>query len=196
MLGARAGVKRSSWPRWPGHERKHHAAILAPDKCEVCSLTQDDELDADALNNGAGAGGRAGAGANGAAAPKRGLLASFVNTLAMNVVGKAALTHADVEPALAEMKRKLMERNVAEEIAAQVGGWRGRRPCEVWYTLGAGPMFVGVRLAALWARVNCEETGACGSGLSCLGLGMWTLAAVGFVVWDQTDAGWMWVRSC
>ncbi len=58
----------------------------------------------------------------------------------MNVVGKAALTHADVEPALAEMKRKLMERNVAEEIAAQVGvgvrvkcGW----PWEVWVRHGA-----------------------------------------------------------
>jgi signal recognition particle receptor subunit alpha len=45
----------------------------------------------------------------------------------MNVVGKAALSRADVEPALAEMKRKLMERNVAEEIAAQVSGRRSLR---------------------------------------------------------------------
>ncbi|GIM14007.1 hypothetical protein Vretimale_17022 [Volvox reticuliferus] len=63
-----------------------------------------------------------------AAAPaKRGLLASFVSSLKMNVVGTSALTHADVEPALVDMKRKLMERNVAEEIATQVCDSVGRR---------------------------------------------------------------------
>lgn len=51
---------------------------------------------------------------------KRGLLASFVSSLKMNVVGTSALSREDVDPALVDMKRKLMERNVAEEIAAQV----------------------------------------------------------------------------
>ncbi|EFJ49463.1 hypothetical protein VOLCADRAFT_74239 [Volvox carteri f. nagariensis] len=57
----------------------------------------------------------------------RGLLASFVSSLKMNVVGTSALSRADVEPALADMKRKLMERNVAEEIASQVCDSVGRR---------------------------------------------------------------------
>ncbi|GFR48799.1 hypothetical protein Agub_g10749 [Astrephomene gubernaculifera] len=89
----------------------------------------DEELDADELlNNGAAgsAGGRSGGAAAAAAPAKRGVLASFLSSLSMNVVGKAALSRADVEPALAEMKRKLMERNVAEEIAAQVCDSVGR----------------------------------------------------------------------
>ncbi len=40
--------------------------------------------------------------------------------LALRVVGKGALERADIEPALADMKRKLMERNVAEEVSEQV----------------------------------------------------------------------------
>lgn len=40
--------------------------------------------------------------------------------LALSVVGSAALTAQDLAPALEDMKRKLMERNVAEEIAGQV----------------------------------------------------------------------------
>ncbi|PNH11598.1 Signal recognition particle receptor subunit alpha [Tetrabaena socialis] len=91
---------------------------------------EDDELEAaDLANNsggGAGAGGRANGGAAAAAPAKRGLLASFVSSIAMNVVGKSALSRADVEPALVEMKRKLMERNVAEEIASQVCDSVGR----------------------------------------------------------------------
>ncbi|KXZ55716.1 hypothetical protein GPECTOR_2g1266 [Gonium pectorale] len=83
----------------------------------------DDELDEEQLNNGA-APGRGGAAV--AAPAKKGLLASFVSSLAMNVVGKSALSRTDVEPALAEMKRKLMERNVAEEIAEQVCDSVGR----------------------------------------------------------------------
>lgn len=46
-----------------------------------------------------------------------GLLGSFVRTLGVNVAGTAALSRADIAPALETMKRKLMERNVAEEIA-------------------------------------------------------------------------------
>ncbi|KAG2451309.1 hypothetical protein HYH02_003915 [Chlamydomonas schloesseri] len=93
------------------------------DEYDDSEFEEDEEL-----NNGAGrAGSGAGASGSAAAAPKKqGLLASFVNSLAMNVVGKAALSRADVEPALAEMKRKLMERNVAEEIAAQVCDSVGR----------------------------------------------------------------------
>eukprot|EP00878_Enallax_costatus_P008214 GHUV01008587.1.p1 GENE.GHUV01008587.1~~GHUV01008587.1.p1 ORF type:complete len:579 (+),score=230.88 GHUV01008587.1:233-1969(+) len=64
---------------------------------------------------------KAGAKANGDAAPaKRGLLGSFMSKLALSVVGSNALTAADLAPALEDMKRKLMERNVAEEIAGQV----------------------------------------------------------------------------
>lgn len=83
---------------------------------------QDEALDGDELNNSAG-GGRGGSASSAASAgpAKRGLLASFVSSLTMNVVGKAALSREDLAPALAEMKRKLMERNVAEEIAEQVG---------------------------------------------------------------------------
>jgi signal recognition particle receptor subunit alpha len=54
------------------------------------------------------------------AAPKSGLLASFVRNIGVNVVGTAALTREDIQPALTQLRRKLMERNVAEEIAAKV----------------------------------------------------------------------------
>ena len=53
------------------------------------------------------------------AAPKSGLLASFVRNIGVNVVGTAALTREDIQPALTQLRRKLMERNVAEEIAAK-----------------------------------------------------------------------------
>lgn len=43
-----------------------------------------------------------------------------MSKLALSVVGSSALTAADLAPALEDMKRKLMERNVAEEIAGQV----------------------------------------------------------------------------
>ncbi|KAI8474960.1 MAG: SRP54-type protein [Monoraphidium minutum] len=56
-----------------------------------------------------------------AGAPKaRGVLGSFVSKLALRVAGTAALTREDLQPALDDMQRKLMERNVAEEIAVQV----------------------------------------------------------------------------
>lgn len=50
----------------------------------------------------------------------RSLLSSFVRTIGVNVVGTGALTQEDIAPALAELKKKLMERNVAEEIAAKL----------------------------------------------------------------------------
>lgn len=118
---------------------------------------QDSEFEDDEdLNNGAGGRGGSGAGASGsaAAAPKKqGLLASFVSSLAMNVVGKAALSRADVEPALAEMKRKLMERNVAEEIAAQVCAGCGAAGRESQSLL----QVVGV---LVWGLVGWCERGA------------------------------------
>ena len=46
-----------------------------------------------------------------------GLLSSFVRNLGVNVLGTQALTHEDIDSSLQELKRKLMERNVAEEIA-------------------------------------------------------------------------------
>jgi signal recognition particle receptor subunit alpha len=49
-----------------------------------------------------------------------GLLSSFVRSMSVNVMGTGALTREDIAPALAELKRKLMERNVAEEIAEKL----------------------------------------------------------------------------
>ena len=49
-----------------------------------------------------------------------GLLSSFVRSMSVNVMGTGALTREDIAPALAEMKKKLMERNVAEEIAEKL----------------------------------------------------------------------------
>ena len=56
-----------------------------------------------------------------AAAPQaaQGLLGSFVKSVGTSVMGTAALTREDIQPALTQLKRKLMERNVAEEIAAK-----------------------------------------------------------------------------
>lgn len=55
------------------------------------------------------------------AAPKKGgLLSSFVRSIGVNVVGTQALSRADIAPALEQLKKKLMERNVAEEIADKV----------------------------------------------------------------------------
>ena len=50
---------------------------------------------------------------------KGGLLSSFVRNISMNVMGTAALQREDIAPALEQLKRKLMERNVAEEIAGK-----------------------------------------------------------------------------
>eukprot|EP00775_Hariotina_reticulata_P009471 gene9471-9636_t len=73
----------------------------------------EDELDEGEL--------RAAAEGKAAAVPaKRGLLGSFMGKIALSVVGSSALTAQDLAPALEDMKRKLMERNVAEEIAGQV----------------------------------------------------------------------------
>eukprot|EP00890_Picochlorum_soloecismus_P006160 jgi/Picsp_1/6545/NSC_03888-R1_signal recognition particle receptor len=49
-----------------------------------------------------------------------GLLSSFVRNLGVSVLGTQALTHEDIDSSLQELKRKLMERNVAEEIANKV----------------------------------------------------------------------------
>ena len=53
----------------------------------------------------------------GKAAGGGGLLASFVRSLGVSVVGTAALTRDDIQPALDALKLKLRERNVASEIA-------------------------------------------------------------------------------
>lgn len=49
-----------------------------------------------------------------------GLLGSFVRNLGVNVVGTQALTREHIDGSLQELKKKLMERNVAEEIANKV----------------------------------------------------------------------------
>ena len=46
-----------------------------------------------------------------------GVLGGFMSGLRLRVMGTEALTRADIQPALVEMKRRLMERNVAEPIA-------------------------------------------------------------------------------
>lgn len=52
------------------------------------------------------------------ATPKKGgLLSSFVRSVSVSVMGTQALSRDDIAPALVELKKKLMERNVAEEIA-------------------------------------------------------------------------------
>eukprot|EP00884_Botryococcus_braunii_P015301 jgi/Botrbrau1/2454/Bobra.0226s0013.1 len=58
----------------------------------------------------------------GSAAAKAGtgLLGSFVRTIGLNVMGTNALTAQDIAPALDGLKRKLMERNVAEAVAKLV----------------------------------------------------------------------------
>lgn len=60
-----------------------------------------------------------GASANGGTSQKSGVLSSFLRGLSVNVVGTTGLSKEDIETALEGMKRKLMERNVAEEIAAK-----------------------------------------------------------------------------
>lgn len=51
---------------------------------------------------------------------KNGVLVSFVKSISVNVMGTNALTREDLQQALDDMKRKLMERNVAEEIAGKL----------------------------------------------------------------------------
>lgn len=58
--------------------------------------------------------------ANGETSQKSGILSSFLRGLSVNVVGSSGLSREDIEKALEDMKRKLMERNVAEEIAAKL----------------------------------------------------------------------------
>lgn len=60
-----------------------------------------------------------GADENGNRPKKNGVLASFVKSISVNVMGTNALTREDIQQALDDMKKKLMERNVAEEIAAK-----------------------------------------------------------------------------
>lgn len=54
-----------------------------------------------------------------ASKPPGGLLSSFVRNISMSVAGTAALTSEDIAPALQGLKRKLMERNVAEDVAGK-----------------------------------------------------------------------------
>ncbi|KIZ06391.1 Signal recognition particle receptor subunit alpha [Monoraphidium neglectum] len=77
----------------------------------------DEEEDAAA---GAGANGRGAGAAAAGPAKAKGVLGSFMSKLALRVAGSSALSREDLQPALEDMQRKLMERNVAEEIAVQV----------------------------------------------------------------------------
>ena len=60
------------------------------------------------------------AGAGAAVPAKAGALASFVRTLGVSLVGSSSLTAEDVAPALDALKKRLVERNVAEPVAAKV----------------------------------------------------------------------------
>eukprot|EP00955_Chlamydomonas_euryale_P090590 364557-Chlamydomonas_euryale.AAC.2 len=53
-------------------------------------------------------------------AASSGVLGSFLGRLALRVTGSSSLTEEDLAPALDDMKKRLMERNVAEGIAAAV----------------------------------------------------------------------------
>lgn len=48
-----------------------------------------------------------------------GLLSSFVRNIGVNVMGTQSLVLEDIQSALDQLKKKLMERNVAEEIATR-----------------------------------------------------------------------------
>ncbi|EIE23438.1 SRP54-domain-containing protein [Coccomyxa subellipsoidea C-169] len=74
----------------------------------VCAEEEEEEA--------AEAGGAKGRAAKGASS----LLGSFVRNITTSVVGTAALTREDIVPALQGLKKKLMERNVAEGIAEKV----------------------------------------------------------------------------
>ena len=88
----------------------HASAKLAvPDLVIPAKLAEEDE-EAPASGGAAKSGSSSG-----------GLLSAFVRSVATAVVGTAALTREDIAPALAQLKRKLMERNVAEGIAEKCG---------------------------------------------------------------------------
>ena len=72
------------------------------DAADDADLDSDTESDAESVEKGSG------------------LLSSFVRSIGVNVVGTGALKKEDIAPALAELKKKLMERNVAEEIAEKL----------------------------------------------------------------------------
>ena len=55
----------------------------------------------------------------GSDAKKSSMLYSFFDSVTKNVVGKNKIEREDLEPALVSMKAKLMERNVAEDIATK-----------------------------------------------------------------------------
>ena len=61
-----------------------------------------------------------GGGGGGAAPRARGVLASFVRSVGVSLVGSSSLAEADIAPALDALKGRLVERNVAEAVAEQV----------------------------------------------------------------------------
>ncbi|KAK9815382.1 hypothetical protein WJX72_002707 [[Myrmecia] bisecta] len=99
-----------------GAENGTHIAPVAMNDKSL--LDVDEEIDDDygdeddeAENEGVAANGK----------PKKaGLLSSFVRNISVSVVGTAALTRGDIQAGLEGLKRKLMERNVAEEIAEKL----------------------------------------------------------------------------
>ncbi len=76
-----------------------------------CSAEDDDDEEEDEDSAGTGQAGKA----DGQAGSS--FLSSWVRSIKTSVVGTAALTREDIEPALKDLKRRLMERNVAENIA-------------------------------------------------------------------------------
>ena len=52
-----------------------------------------------------------------------GLLSSFWRGVSVNVMGSNAFTREDIQGALDNMKKKLMERNVAQDIAEKCDLW-------------------------------------------------------------------------
>eukprot|EP00803_Ostreobium_quekettii_P003817 evm.model.scf_3036.1 EVM.evm.TU.scf_3036.1 scf_3036:800-5962(+) len=87
----------------------HGDAVALSMKSKMEDPESDDEETIDVVHNEAVEG------------PKSsGVLSSFVKSISVNVMGTDALTKEDIQPALDGMKKKLMERNVASEIAAKL----------------------------------------------------------------------------
>ena len=96
-------------------------AAAAPADLTVKSRVDDDDDDDDEEEVFSDDGG---GGAASTAAPSSrsggGVLASFVRSVGVSLVGSSSLSEADIAPALDALKAKLMERNVAEPVAEQV----------------------------------------------------------------------------
>ncbi|GAX77841.1 hypothetical protein CEUSTIGMA_g5283.t1 [Chlamydomonas eustigma] len=97
------------------HVQQHGVSHMDLNEEEAGSEEEEEQAAAGKVSGGAKAG-----------AAATGVLGSFLSRLKLNVVGSGSLTAQDLESALNDMKKRLMERNVAEGIAASVCASVGR----------------------------------------------------------------------